>query len=150
VIGLGVSWRPTNELTLALDAVRIEYGDLMEGFNSRLNVLTLGFIEESEAAFTVDDQTNLHFGAEYLLQGSKGITWAVRAGLHEDKDNRIRSNFEPGGFGLGSNDNFPGRDDEMHYAVGLGTVLNERFQVDAAADFSDLVDEFVVSIIYSF
>jgi long-subunit fatty acid transport protein len=149
VLGLGASWRPVPRLTLALDAVRIEYSDLLEGFNSRLNVLTFGFVEEEQAAFTVDDQTNLHLGGEYLL-GEKGVTWAVRAGLHQDKDNRIRSDFEPGGFGLGSNDNFPGRSDVTHISVGAGAVINERFQVDAAADHSDLVDEFVVSLIYSF
>ena len=130
--------------------MRIEYADLLADFNSRLNVLTLGFQEEEQAAFTVDDKTNVHFGAELLLSGAAGMTWALRAGLHQDEDNRIRSDFAPGGFGLGSNGNFPGRDDETHYSLGLGAVINEKFQVDGAADFSDLGDEFVVSIIYSF
>ena len=38
---------------------------------------------------------------------------------------------------------------EIHFAVGLGAAF-ERFQVDLAAEFSDLVDTVSASAIYSF
>lgn len=148
--GVGISWRPIDRLTLSADLVKIAYSDLLEGFNSRLNILTFGFPEEEQAAFTVDDQTNLHVGGEYLLPQRGETTWALRAGFHQDKDSRIRADFAPGDFGLGSNDNFPGRDDDDHYSAGVGVVLNQRFQIDATADFSDFGTEAVVSFIYSF
>ncbi len=149
-VGLGISWVPLDRLTLSADAVKITYSDLLEGFNSRLNILTFGFPEEEQAAFTVDDQTNLHVGAEYLLPQKGTTTWVIRAGFHQDKDSRIRADFAPGDPGLGSNENFPGREDDQHYSAGIGVVLNQRFQIDATADFSDFGTEAVVSFIYSF
>jgi len=147
----GISWTPLPQLTLALDATRIAYSDLLEGFNSRLNILTAGFQSDSDAAFTVDDQTNLHFGVEYTLPviGESTIV-LLRAGYHQDKDNRVRSEFAPGGFGLGSNDNFPGAEDDDHYSVGAGVVVGNNFQLDAAADFSNRGTEAVLSLIYKF
>ena len=56
-------------------------------------------------------------------------------------DGDDRADFAPGGFGLGSNDNFPGRDDEDHYSLGIGVVLDTRFQIDATVDFSDAGNE---------
>jgi hypothetical protein len=40
-------------------------------------------------------------------------------------------------------------EDEIHLAVGVGVAFSS-FQVDFAADFSDLVDTFALSAIYSF
>ena len=151
VLGAGVSWKPFQHLTFSLDLVNISYGDLMQGFNSRLNVLTVGFGSEEDAAFTLDDQTNVHYGSEavFALPGRE-TTLILRAGYHQDKDSRLRSSFAAGGFGLGSNANFPGREDEDHYSVGLGVVLGNNFQLDSAADFSDLGTEGVLSLIYKF
>ncbi len=148
---VGISWAPMPQLTLAVDATRISYSDLLDGFNSRLNVLTAGFQNESDAAFTVDDQTNLHVGVEYTLPviGENTIV-LLRVGYHQDKDNRVRSDFAPGGFGLGSNDNFPGAEDDDHYSLGVGLVIGNNFQLDAAADFSDRGTEGVFSLIYKF
>lgn len=147
----GVSWRPLDQLTLALDAVNIAYSDLLDDFNSRLNVLTAGFENESDASFTVDDQTNLHVGAEYRLPAFRdNMLVFLRAGYHQDKDNRIRSDFVPGGFGLGSNDNFPAGRDYDHFSLGFGLVVGNDFQLDAGADRSDRGTEGVVSLIYKF
>jgi long-subunit fatty acid transport protein len=151
VVGVGLSGQPVPRLTLSLDGVHLEYSDLTEGFNSRLNVLTAGFETEEAAAFTIDDQTNLHLGAEYLLRAQPARTQVLlRGGAHQDKDNRLRSDFAPGGFGLGSNDTFPGRDDVTHYSVGLGIVAGNHFQLDTAVDFSELGTEGVLSWIYKF
>ncbi len=151
VFGGGISYRPLPHLTFSLDVVNISYSDLVEGFNSRLNVLTVGFGNEEDAAFTLDDQTNLHYGSEAVLPlKSRDATLIVRAGYHQDKDSRLRSNFAAGGFGLGSNANFPGRDDEGHWSFGLGVVLGNNLQIDTAVDFSDLGTEGVASLIYKF
>ena len=44
---------------------------------------------------------------------------------------------------------FRGGDDELHFALGAGVAF-DRFQIDAAVDFSDLVDTASLSAIYSF
>jgi hypothetical protein len=40
-------------------------------------------------------------------------------------------------------------EDQMHCAAGVGLAF-DRFQLDLAADFSELVDTFSLSFIYSF
>ena len=44
---------------------------------------------------------------------------------------------------------FQAGEDELHFTVGVGLAF-ESFQVDLAADFSDLVDTVSLSAIYSF
>jgi long-subunit fatty acid transport protein len=148
---LGVSYRPLEPLTLSLDAEHIWYSDLVDDFNSRLNVLTVGWATEEEAAFTVDDATNLHFGVEYALPTDPGKTgWDLRFGYRQDKDSRIRSNFAPGGFGLASNENFPPGEDLDHFTAGVGVVFGKSFQLDAAVDYSSDAVEAVTSFIVRF
>ena len=40
--------------------------------------------------------------------------------------------------------------DETHATIGLGATFGNHLQVDLAAEFSDDVDNFVVSAIYRF
>ena len=40
--------------------------------------------------------------------------------------------------------------DDTNYTVGFGTVFGERFQVDAAWQFADQIDTFVMSGVYRF
>ncbi len=40
--------------------------------------------------------------------------------------------------------------DDTHAVIGVGAVFGESLQMDFAADFSDQVDNFVVSAIYRF
>ncbi|HKY32582.1 MAG TPA: UPF0164 family protein [Candidatus Polarisedimenticolia bacterium] len=151
VYSLGVSYRPTGSLLLAVDGSWIRYSMLLESFNARLNLLTVFFDPESEAAFTIDDVLNLHVGGEYRLPAIRqDLHLALRAGWHQDKDNRLRSNFEDGGIGLASNENFPGRESENHFALGLGLVKGNRFQLDIAADLSEPGTELVMSLTYMF
>jgi len=151
VLGAGISYKPVPHVTFSLDVVNIGYSDLMQGFNSRLNVLTVGFATEADAAFTLDDQTNIHFGSEAVFAlPNKRAAVILRTGTHQDKDSRLRSDFAPGGFGLGENKNFPGRKDEIHYSLGIGLVFGNNLQIDTAADFSELGTEGVVSLIYKF
>jgi len=151
VLGAGISYKPVPHVTFSLDVVNIGYSDLMQGFNSRLNVLTVGFATEADAAFTLDDQTNIHFGSEAVFAlPNKRAAVILRTGTHQDKDSRLRSDFAPGGFGLGENKNFPGRKDEIRYSLGIGLVFGNNLQIDTAADFSELGTEGVVSLIYKF
>jgi long-subunit fatty acid transport protein len=151
VLGGGVAWRATDRMTLTIDAVRIAWSDLTEGFNSRLNLLTAGWPTEEEARFTADDQTNLHFGFEYLLESSR-LQWAIRTGYHQDRDNRIRADFPNGQFGLGLANNgiFPEGDDENHVSAGLGIATQGKFQLDLAVDASSESTTAVMSFQYEF
>lgn len=170
---LGVAYRPLDRLTLSVEAARIEYEDLLDGFTSGMNILTFKDCNTSNcspnnnhpgANFVVEDRTELHLGGEYIFTvGTNPL--AVRLGLYTDPDNRVRADFEKhtlatfGGFPiapsdgqslLSTNDSFPERDDELHITAGAGIVIQDRFQVDVAVDFSDIADQYVLSSIYRF
>lgn len=151
VYSLGVSWRPLPALTLALDAVQIDYSSLVEGFQPLLNAQNL-FRAEEDARYTVDDQLNLAFGIEYVLRGGETPV-SLRGGWHQDKDNRLRADF-PGEAGndfiLSNNETFPGRDDLDHITLGVGAVFGKNFQFDAAVDYSKETVEAVASFIHRF
>ncbi len=109
--------------------------------------LTVGF-EWDHVGYSVledvDDGDELHVGAEYVFLASRPLA-ALRLGVWLDPDHRFRSEgdepFERAVFQPGEN--------EIHLAVGFGLAF-ERFQIDVAADFSDLVDAISLSTIYSF
>lgn len=147
---LGVGWRPTDQITVAFEAERIAYSDLLEGFLPRMNILTF-FRPDDNAAFTVDDQTNLRLGAEYVTTAGKTPV-AIRLGWHTDKDGRIRANFadQPNPFFFSNNDTFPGREDLNHFTGGVGLVFGNNFQLDTAIDYSKDSLELVASFIHRF
>lgn len=151
VMGIGVSWQPSSDWTLSVDANRIRYTNLMDGFNSRLNLLTSGFATEEDAHFTVRDQTNLHLGIEYRVPGSSDRRrFAVRTGIRRDKSNRIHADFPEQTPGLGSNSTFPPGKDLTHVALGVGLVFRNALQLDLAADVSSETREGVLSFVYRF
>ena len=69
----------------------------------------------------------------------------ARAGAWLDPDHRV--SFTSTGTAL-DHSIFRG-DDELHFAFGVGVAF-DSFQIDAAVDFSDLVDTASLSAIYSF
>lgn len=149
--GAGLSYRPIPSLTIAVDADKIFYSDLLRGFNSRLNLLTVFWESDQEAAFTIDDVVNLHAGIEYELPARPGgTTGLIRGGWYQDKDSQLRSKFAPGGIGLASNNQFPGRNDVDHYSAGGSVVIKNRVQLDFGADFSQVGTEVVASFTYQF
>jgi long-subunit fatty acid transport protein len=157
--GAGVSWNPMSTLTFSLDWVHIEYEDLLEGFQSGMNVLTLSFIdpnfnlapvatEPEDYEFTIEDADEIHFGVEYVFTNLP-VPWAIRGGAYTDHNSRLFSKFEGDPF-FSDNNSFPERDTETHVTVGSGVVVKGQFQVDVAADFSSIVNEYVLSTIFRF
>ena len=129
--GLGVAFRsPGGRWTAALEWDRITYSDMVKSME----------LEDQ----TVDDGDEVHIGCEYVFLGSRPLL-ALRAGAWLDPghvmwatsdDPYTQALLRPVG-------------DEMHYAVGFGMAF-ERFQLDGAIDFSELVDTISLSAIFSF
>jgi len=153
--GAGLKWQPTDKWTLAVDAVRITYSDLLDGLQPRLNVLTSVLRPEAEDAllgvdpasldvdYTIDDVTEVRLGAEYFFANTK-TPWALRFGARTDPDHTLQN--QAGSFG----EALAGRDDEIHFAVGAGVVLQEKLQLDAAVSSSGVGTEAVISTAYRF
>jgi hypothetical protein len=164
VAGFGIAYRPfalstrpsAQNILFAIDVVRVENEDLVEGFQSQLNVITLPrFIQDVE--FEADNQTEVHLGAEYYIPAGRGL-FAVRAGFYTDPDTSIHSSDvvsdgtpEQDGTkaAIEKGEIFPARDDETHVTGGLGFSYG-GFEVSLAGDFSDLEDQSLFSVIYRF
>ena len=74
----------------------------------------------------------------------------IRAGGWLDPDHTLRytgPDNDKAEARFGTDDD---REDEIHYAVGLGFAYAQNFQIDVAADFSDPLDTLSLSAVYRF
>jgi hypothetical protein len=144
--GIGISYRPTDLLTIAFDVVRVNYSSLTKDL-----VVTLTPESVKPADFAVDDGTEIHGGAEYVFF-VKTIGIVVRGGGYLEPDNRIRFVGDPGNdfnrkivkalFQSGSS--------YAHGTFGLGCILSNSVQVDVAGDLSSVSNTAVGSLVIRF
>mgnify|MGYP003595302190 CR=1 FL=1 len=147
VFSLGLAYRPSDALLFTLDVNRVEYSRLSDGIDS--------VFARTQTPLSIDDATEIHLGVEYAFL-EMATPMFLRGGLWRDPDHRLAfdgqtpANCTPGTF-----DDclaavlYPEGDDEMHYSVGLGWSF-QKFQLDLAADLSDLVDTYSVSGVVRF
>jgi long-chain fatty acid transport protein len=146
--GIGASWRLQQNLTLALDVDRVRFSDLLNGYVPGVNVLT-----GPNARFTVDDATDVRVGGEWVHLTHGGVPLAFRGGIYTQPDSTIRAlsvgrkSLPSGGsVPFGTNASFPGGDDEIHGAAGLG-IVKGRVKVDLGMDLGRVSNQFLVSVI---
>jgi long-subunit fatty acid transport protein len=129
IAGLGVSVRPTQVLTINVDAVHVKYSNLADDHQTvYASVATL------EKPFSVDDVIELRAGAEYFF--ATKIPFALRAGYWRDPAHSIEWNgpLTHPDF-IAEAMLFPEGEDQNHFSVGAGLAW-PRFQIDAAYDTS--------------
>lgn len=142
-IGFGVSLTPTRNWTFNLDVLRVYYSQLepVTTGSSLFTHLLPSTEQADQVEFSVDDGTDIHTGAEYLI-GSGETTWAVRGGYAHQTRNRFflksAANPEIAQYLTPIFGTNPGND-ISHYTAGFG-VARGSFQVDVAVDFSDKDD----------
>jgi len=136
VWGLGMAYRsPGGTLTVGFEWDRVEYSVILETLDSEL-------VDASAAS--IDDGNELRLGLEYVFLASTPLI-AVRGGLWHDPDHRFRyEGDDPFARALYQ----PG-EDALHISIGAGIAF-KRLQIDIGADFSDAVDQFALSAIFSF
>jgi long-chain fatty acid transport protein len=141
VYGAGVAYRPAEALTLTADYDRIRYSQLarhsVDVFTDPVLVGPGG--GQPVQQLVVSDANEVHLGVEYVLTRLK-YPVALRVGGWLDPAHKIH--FE-GATGTPSQQVLsvlfrPGKD-EAHVSGGFGVVLGERFQLDAAYDYSKFV-----------
>jgi hypothetical protein len=129
VYGLGASYRSGNDrVTVSFEWDRVTYSSIFSG----------------DDELHIDDANELHLGGEYAFLNLAPIV-SLRAGVWLDPDHR----FSSSGDNYVANAMLTSGEDQMHYAAGLGLAF-KGFQLDLAADFSELVDTVSLSFIYSF
>jgi long-chain fatty acid transport protein len=144
VYGLGVAYRSHDgKIAVGFEWDRVEYSSIFESFDPVV-IESIDPDLDLEVALAADDGDELRLGAEYAFLDLNPV-FAIRAGVWLDPDHRFHSiSNDPEHQAL-----FQPGEDEIHVAVGLGLAF-KSFQVDLAADFSDLVDTVSLSAIYSF
>jgi long-chain fatty acid transport protein len=147
--GIGISYRPTDVLTFALDVVRVNYSSLTKDF-----ALTITPADLKASDFAVDDGMEYHGGAEYVLfLGTVGIVF--RAGGYLEPDNRIRW---VGNVNDSSDPDrifarkvmqalFQSGKSYAHGTFGLGCILSNNVQFDVAGDLSSVSNTVVGSFV---
>ena len=144
--GIGVSYRPVDELTLAVDVVRVTYSSLVKDF-----VVTLTPQDIKPSDFTVDDGMEYHGGAEYVMF-VKTVGIVFRAGGYLEPDNRIRFTGATNGvfnrkIGQAL---FQAGNSYAHGTFGLGCILSNNIQFDVAGDLSSVSNTGVCSLVIRF
>ena len=167
--GIGFGIQPTQALTVAVDAVRIQYSELEDGFVGNVNALTFpgdpytcdlasprpdgSFpcdYKTPIATYNLDDATIYHLGLEYIWTIKDKMPFAARIGAYNDPRVRLAADFPPGGVFIADDTTFPQGTSRFHYTAGVGFVIQDKFQADFAADLSQTVKTYVASIIYHF
>ncbi len=147
VFSLGLAYRPSDALLFTLDVNRIEYSRLSDGIES--------IFANPRTPLSIDDATEVHLGVEYAFL-EMATPMFLRGGLWRDPDHRLAyDGAVPASCNVDTFNDclaavlYPRGDDEMHYSVGLGWSF-QKFQLDLAADLSDLVDTYSVSGVLRF
>lgn len=161
--GIGFSFGPFFEpergkggLTIAADAVRIEYSDVLDGFVAGLNEQLFAAYSQG-VTFAAEDATEFHLGLNWTWTVGYNNSIHVRLGGYTDPSHTIYANGRTvtngvtgGAVVVGS---VPETDDQTHFTLGAGFTLKRGFHaftIDAAADFSDLGNEYVGTASYKF
>lgn len=140
VYGAGVAFRPAEALTITADYDRIRYSELAR---HSVDIFTdpVRFPNNVQPVqqLVVNDANEVHLGIEYVLTRLK-FPLALRVGGWLDPDHKVR--FQ--GATTTSDQQtlstlFRSGKDEAHVSGGFGVVFGERFQVDAAYDYSKFV-----------
>jgi long-subunit fatty acid transport protein len=142
-IAAGGSWNATDRLVVAADLERILYSNLLDGYTPGVNVLT-----SPDAEFVIDDATDVRAGVEYVLlnQGNSAPPMALRGGISSEESSTIRAR-STGQGSFASEGVFREGGRQEHLMFGLGFIF-KRYKLDMAADFSELSNEFLLSLIY--
>lgn len=158
--GFGASYHTPRHWVLALEAERIKYSDLLMDYEAGRNFFTNGrlqtpgaTIDPTQLKYAVDDATVFRGGAEFRSQTRGGWGYALRAGYYLAPDNRIRLEEVNSGdaqvdalykkvFGAG--------EDQDHFTAGFTLNVKGGFAVQAAGDFSDEGNQYLLSGIYRF
>ncbi|MFA6957790.1 MAG: outer membrane protein transport protein [Thermoanaerobaculia bacterium] len=130
VYGIGISYNPMPPLRINVDAVQVNYSDLVDDMQSVYN----GVKEDPQ--YKREDVTEIHVGAEWFFVNSR-VPWALRAGWWQDPEHALKWAGPVTNPGQGSvNILFPEGEDRDHYSIGIGIAFT-KIQLDAAYDTSD-------------
>jgi hypothetical protein len=124
--------------------VRVNYSELTDNL-----ILIYNADTQLPSQYSIDDVTEFHLGGEYTWL-VKNMPLSARLGFYNDPDSSM--NFSGGSSeeSVATRIRFPGGDDQLHVTGGVGIVVRDRLQFDAAYDYADLNERISMSAIYRF
>lgn len=144
VFGLGVAYRSAGGTTkIALDVNRVRYSQQTEDFVAEGSDLV------------IDDADQVHLGFERIVLVVESLfVGTVRFGFWNEPFHELEfagdpDDPDPSNQLLNEFFDRP-QDDEIHLSLGVGLVIKEDYQIDAAADFSDRGNTFSFSLVKFF
>ena len=160
--GLGLAVMPTEQITLTLDVLRVEYGDMTHQFIEYIQT-------EFQDDYGYENGNELHLGGEYTFF-IRQTPVSLRGGYYTDADNTLHFlgdrgrndliHLAPGldvpadeffdDFPRAQAALFPKGDTDHHVTFGIGLTLKGHLQTDFACDFSRDTDYVVFSVLYNF
>lgn len=149
--GFGMAVKPNDNLTLSFDYQRIEYSDLLDGFEAGFNVFT-DLLNNADITYKIDDGNEFHVGTEFVVF-LKSVPIALREGYYRRPSNSLvvdslNPRFDASRPLLDAL--FSAREDENHFTFGAGAVFGPNFQVDWALDLANTSDSFILSSVVRF
>ncbi|MDR4499314.1 MAG: outer membrane protein transport protein [Candidatus Scalindua sp.] len=152
VFSIGLSCQITDKWMVSAEGRYIEYSDLEKGFVSFWGTDLTSFDRNQ---FDIADIWETNFGTEYIFNLKK-MPIALRLGGFYEPAHSLEFDAILDPTDLLPNidvlyeDLIDGGDDVFHFTAGAGTVINNKLQIDAAADIQDDGNQmtFVMSGIY--
>jgi len=156
VYSFGLALRPLNNLMVSFDIVKVEYSDLVEELNRNLKEDDMAvyldgfpgteFVDgDGVEDLVLQDGSEIHLGLEYHLLIDDFLI-LLRGGFYTDPAHEVYTTVDNEALRR----LFPRGDDEVHGTFGLGFVLQNKIQVDLAANFSKSVSELLLSAVFRF
>lgn len=173
-LGVGVTWRASDALTLSLDINHVRYSNLgrnvdLAFFNDPENPLTITLPDGSSQPISateaqqlagrrlhIDSAIEPRLGMEYVF-ADFSTPMFLRLGTWREPRHTLRFRGDPAQFegtdaeldAIANAVIFSTGDDEMHYSLGLGWAFS-RFSLDMAGDFSDRQNTLALSGVWRF
>ncbi|PIE02371.1 MAG: hypothetical protein CSA81_07620 [Acidobacteria bacterium] len=147
-LAIGLSWLPTDRITILLDFNKIWYHQLAGD-----NFTVISGSDYSQDNYITPDATEKHIGIEYLLPWRTHI-FAFRCGAYKNPDHKTR--FSPSSPSIASEIqafvfNTGSQETTTGYTVGLGYVWKNKLQIDIALVYEhNQFDAFITSFLYRF
>lgn len=151
ILGLGVSYKPNDVITVNSDVVRIQYSDLMDDFQGGYNQLTDSTNFQS-LRYKISDAYEFHVGTEFYLI-VKETPVAIRIGYYRKPSNSLEASDVSGLLPFDqpfAKSFFRRVDAENHITIGAGVVVLSDLQIDVAFDAGKSQSHFIVSTVYRF
>ncbi len=147
----GVAFNPTQTMTVSLEYDRVQFSQLSRDLRDAAR----SSVEESAVVMSrlqQKDANQIRAGFEYLKLFRDRIL-ALQLGFWYDPDHRVRFEADDPATGYPAPRwalYFQEGTDQYHVTTGVGFVFSEHLQIDAAFDWSELVQTLSLSTVLMF